>query len=133
MYITVENRKKLQEVLENALCETMPDNALFDEEMQKNFYLLLLSLIYELNGRDTFARYGNDEEPCFCQRLQEVLISFSVLKESEIFDANHIQQVTVLANDLENLSMQVNRILLLLNREYTERLLATVPDDVAKQ
>lgn len=133
MYMTVEDRKKLQQTLEYALCETTLDNVQFDEKAIKNFYILALSLIYELNTKDTFVELCNDERLCFCQRLRGVVASLSSLKAPNAFELDFIEQFTNLANCLENLSMQVSRLSVLLNREYANSILTTVPDNVTEQ
>lgn len=133
MFMTFEKRKKLQAVLEGAVCEPAPDNIQFDEEAQRTVYLLLLSLIYELNAKDLGTTPENEGEPCFCQKLHEILLNLSSLKVPETYGADYILKFKTLANNLENLSVQVNQLLTLLNCEFAERTLITVPDDATKQ
>lgn len=129
--MTLENRKKLQVVLENALCDTAPVIVRFDEETQKKIYLLLLSMIYELNEKDKLAKTGAEEDLCFCQRLREILINFSILKVPDIFGQEYLQLFTDLANNLGNLSIHVNYLSTLLNKEYTDRIVNEVQNDIS--
>lgn len=133
MYMTQENRKKLQVILENALCAATPANVRFDEATQKNFCLLLLSMIYELNAKDVFARPGDAGELCFCRRLHEILINFSAFDIPEVFDREYLQLFANLANNLGSLSARVNHLLVLLNREYAERMPLEDSSDVTMQ
>lgn len=70
MYMSLDDRKKLQEVLENALCNSDSDNVLDCAIPVKDIYLLLLSLIYELNSKDAYRNSDCEEFSCFFHRIQ---------------------------------------------------------------
>lgn len=133
MYMTLEDRRKLQAVLENALCESASNGILTCDIPVKNIYLLLLSLIYELNDKDTPAKQDSDEFPCFCHRIQEILTDISSLKIPDSLCFEYVQQFTSLAHNLGHLSTEINRLLELLHREYSDRVLGAVLDDRIKQ
>lgn len=133
MYMTLEDRKKLQTVLENALCDVDSESVQLNGIALKEVCILLLSLIYELNAKTMPAHSDTNEERCFCQRLHELLGNFSTLKAPDIFGQEYLRRFTRLANSLGSLSAQVNNLLGLLHRGYAEQRLKIPSDGITLQ
>ena len=120
MYMSPEERKTLQSILENAVDDV-------ETALELDFYRLMLSMIYELNDKDernclAYSDKDCQDERCVCfwNVIQEVFDGFSSLELPQRIDEQYLKSFSLLADNLTLLSTKIHELRTVLARAHAE-------------
>lgn len=109
MYMSIAERKKIQAILEDTI-------GTLEYGEKKNLFLLMLSMVYELNEKDGLppatpkSNECHQGGVCFRQLIQSLMETFAALDLRTPVDAEYLEYFTSLADNLTRLSVKVNEL-----------------------
>ena len=120
MYMSMEERKRMQKIFEDAAATT----TIGDE---KKFFLKILSLIYEINDKNmhTSLKYNanvccDGSLSCFKKFIQSIVNTFSGMNVPETVDEVFMKDVATLAENLSLLSSEINKLSSILSQLHAK-------------
>ena len=112
MYLTSDDRKKLQALLENAIPNIPHDEG-------KNFFLLFLALLKDVEEM-SITPGAPQKETCSEKNILTVMDDLAKLELPETIDAQYLHHFSFLVEKLERLSLKMSELQKLLVRLHGE-------------